>query len=218
VALAGRDVWCEALSAHRAEACISKQRDGSQFDMDSELASLVRDWHDFYALVGTAAATLVGLMFVAASIGSGIFSEKHLEPMKAFITPTVVHFSAALFICILATIPTQTFTTRGLLVGCGGFAGLVYSGQIWVRIFSRFGSGIDFVDRTFYALIPVLGYLLATVSAAALLVEAPWAPDLMAVALIALLLAGIRNAWDMTLWIVTRSIDRESQDQGDSAS
>jgi hypothetical protein len=93
--------------------------------MDAKLASLVRDWHDFYALVGTAAATLVGLMFVAASIGAGIFNEKHLEPMKAFITPTVVHFSAALFICILATIPTQTWAMRGLLVGCGGLGGLI---------------------------------------------------------------------------------------------
>jgi hypothetical protein len=47
-------------------------------------------------------------MFVAASIGANIFNEKHLESMRAFITPTVVHFSIALFICILATIPTHT--------------------------------------------------------------------------------------------------------------
>jgi hypothetical protein len=185
--------------------------------MDAELSVLVRDWHDFYALVGTAAATLVGLMFVAASIGANIFNEKHLEPMRAFITPTVVHFSIALLICILATIPTQTWTMRGLLAGCGGLAGLIYSGRIWVRIFSRFGSGIDLPDRVFYALIPVLGYLAATVSAAALLMHVPWAPDLMALALIALLVAGIRNAWDMTVWIVTRSNNRESRDHGDSA-
>jgi hypothetical protein len=75
--------------------------------MDAELAALARDWHDFYSLVGTAAATLVGLMFVAASIGANVFSEKHLESMRAFITPTVFHFSIARFICILATIPTQ---------------------------------------------------------------------------------------------------------------
>jgi len=184
--------------------------------MDAELASLARDWHDFYALVGTAAATLVGLMFVAASIGANLFNEKHLEPMGAFITPTVFHFSIALLICILATIPTHTWSMRGLLVGGGGLAGLIYSGRIWVRIFSRH-SGIDLADRLFYALIPVLGYLAATASAGALLMQAPWAPDIMAVALIALLAAGIRNAWDMTVWIVTRSNSRESRDPSDSA-
>jgi hypothetical protein len=70
--------------------------------MDVEFAVLVRDWHDFYALVGVAIATLVGRMFVAASIRTTIFSEKAREPMKVFITPTLVHFSIALLICILA--------------------------------------------------------------------------------------------------------------------
>ena len=97
--------------------------------MDAELAALMRDWHDFYALVGTAAATPVGLMFVADSIGADISSEKDLEPMKTFITSPVVHFSIARLIC-LATLPTQTWTMRGLLAGCG--AGLIYSGRIWV--------------------------------------------------------------------------------------
>jgi hypothetical protein len=73
---------------------------------------------------------------------------------------------------------------RGLLAGGGRLAGLIYSGRIWVRIFSRFGSGIDLPDRPFYALIPILGYLAATISS---------------VALIALIVAGIRNAWDMTV-------------------
>jgi hypothetical protein len=61
----------------------------------------------------------------------------------------VVHFSIALLICILATIPTHTWTMRGLLAGGGSLAGLIYSGRFWVRIFSRFGSGIDLPDRLF---------------------------------------------------------------------
>ena len=44
--------------------------------MDTSFAELVEDWHDFDVLVGTAAATLVGLMFVAASIGASVFTEK----------------------------------------------------------------------------------------------------------------------------------------------
>ena len=72
-------------------------------------------------------------------------------------------------------------------------------------------------DRVFCALIPVLGYLAATVSAAAPLIEVPWAPDLMGLAPIALLVAGIPNVWDMTVWMVTRLNNRESRDRGDSA-
>jgi hypothetical protein len=106
---------------------------------------------------------------------------------------------------------------RGLLAGGGGLAGLIYSGRIWVRIFGRFGSGIDLPDGVFYALIPVLGYPAATISAVALLMEAPSAPDLMAVALIALLVAGIRDTWDMTVWIVMRSNNPEPHGGGSAS-
>jgi len=67
---------------------------------------LLHDWHDFYVLLGTASATLVGLMFVAVSLGSSIFNEDHRAPLTAFITPTVMHFAAVLFACLMVTIPT----------------------------------------------------------------------------------------------------------------
>jgi hypothetical protein len=43
--------------------------------MDPSPSALLHEWHDFYVLVGTASATLVGLMFVAVSIGTTIFNE-----------------------------------------------------------------------------------------------------------------------------------------------
>src|SRR5215831_16111274 len=45
--------------------------------MQGSAAELFHTWHDFYLLVGTASATLVGLMFVAASIGASVFSEQN---------------------------------------------------------------------------------------------------------------------------------------------
>ena len=120
--------------------------------MQPSLTDLVHEWHDFFLLVGTASATLVGLMFVAASIGAQVFTEKNREGMRAFISPTVVHFGAALFICMAA----------------------------------------------------VVGYLLVMASAVLVLERSPWSLDALAAALITLLFAGIRNAWDMTMWIVIR--------------
>src|SRR5437016_5096075 len=102
--------------------------------MQGSVAELLHDWHDFYLLVGTASATLVGLMFVAASIGTSIFNEEHRAPMTAFITPTVVHFAAALFTCLLVTIPTQRWYTLGGLIGAGGLAGSIYCGRLVVAI------------------------------------------------------------------------------------
>jgi hypothetical protein len=173
--------------------------------MPASLAELLHDWHDFYVLVGTASATLVGLMFVAASIGSSIFNEEHRGGMTAFITPTVVHFAAVLFTCLLVTIPTQSWRTLGGLLGALGLAGSIYCGRILVAIIIRHSFNVDLIDRLFYALIPALGYLLVLIAAVLLLMQSAASDNLIAAALLTLLLAGIRNAWDMMVWIVIRA-------------
>jgi hypothetical protein len=167
-------------------------------------AELLANWHDFYSLVGTASATLVGLMFVAASIGSNVFNEEHRAPMKAFITPTVVHFSAVLFVCLLVIIPNHGWRTLGGLLGAGGLAGVIYAGKIWFDVGFRRLFKVDFSDRLFYALIPVVGYLAVLAAAVLLVMRSAASADLIAAGLLILLLAGIRNAWDMTIWIAIR--------------
>ena len=169
------------------------------------LSELIHAWHDFYVLVGTASATLVGLMFVAATIGAQVFTESNRAGMRAFLSPTVVHFSAALFICILAAIPSQTWQTLAALLAACSLAGIAYSARVWMQLFVRRRFDVDVIDRVFYALIPVLGYLLILVGVFLLLKESAVGLDLLAAALITLLLAVIRNAWDMTIWIVIRT-------------
>jgi hypothetical protein len=169
------------------------------------LAELLHDWHDFYLLVGTASATLVGLMFVAASIGSSIFNEEHRAPMTAFITPTVTHFAAALFTCLLVTIPTQNWRTLGGLIGAGGLAGSIYCGRLVMQMIIRRRFNVDLSDRLFYALLPLLGYLLALISAVLLLMQSAASANLIAAAVLTLLFTAIRNAWDMMVWIVIKT-------------
>jgi hypothetical protein len=173
--------------------------------MEPNLVSVVRDWHDFYGLVGTASATLVGLMFVVASVGASIFNASQQEPMKAYLTPTVAHFSSLLFICILILIPTQTWLSLSMALGGLGVAGVAYSIRQWIRVFWTLRSRIDLADRMFYVFIPSLGYLLVAAAPIALFEHWLLSAELIAAALLVLLLAGIRNAWDMTVWIITRS-------------
>jgi hypothetical protein len=173
--------------------------------MQGSAAELFHTWHDFYVLVGTASATLVGLMFVAASIGSSVFSEKHRAALQAFISPTVVNFAAVLFICIGVMIPSQTWLSLGLLLAAGGVAGLIYAGRVWVQMFVRRSFQVDMIDRMFYAAVPLLGYLLVLAAGILLLLRMRWSAEVTAAALVVLMYAGIRNAWDMTTWIMMRT-------------
>jgi hypothetical protein len=52
----------------------------------------LKEWHDFYVLVGTAGATLLALLFVAASLGAGYLTEERRSGTRTFMSPVVVHF------------------------------------------------------------------------------------------------------------------------------
>ena len=59
-------------------------------------------------------------------------------------------------------------------------------------------------DRLFYALLPLLGYLLAVIAAVLLIMQSAASANLIAAALLTLLSAAIRNAWDMMVWIMLK--------------
>jgi hypothetical protein len=62
-------------------------------------------------------------------------------------------------------------------------------------------------------LIPVLGYLLLLLAAFVLFRQSAAGLDLLAAAQITLLLAAIRNAWDMMIWIVIKAPIADTADR-----
>jgi hypothetical protein len=172
--------------------------------MEPSLSELLHEWHDFYVLLGTASATLVGLMFVAASIGTAVFNEDHRGALEAFITPTVVHFAAVLFACLVLTMPTHYWESLSALLAVGGLAGVIYGGRVLMQLIVRDRFNVEMIDRLFYALIPMAGYLLALAAAVLGFLHIAASAYVMAAALLMLLVAGLRNAWDMMLWIMIK--------------
>ena len=174
--------------------------------MEGNITELLHRWHEFYLLIGTAAGTLIGLMFVAASISASYMTEKHQAGIQSFYTRTVAHFSTVLITCVVLLAPLTARPFGVILLAIGG-AGLGYASFVWVRMGRRgFTSTIDLADRFWYALSPVAGHLLLIAAAVMLLlVGDDYSLELLAAAIVLLLLAAIRNAWDITAWAVTRS-------------
>src|SRR5437868_2038916 len=114
--------------------------------MDANVTELLHAWHDFYVLIGTAAATLIGLMFVAASISASYMTEKHQAGIQSFYTPTVVHFATVLIACVVLVAPLRA-TTLGVFLLAIGAVGLGYASFVWVRMGRRgFTANIDLAD------------------------------------------------------------------------
>jgi len=162
-------------------------------------------WHDFYTLVGTASATLVGLMFVAASVGTGVFTPEKQVGLRTFLSPTVVAFSVVLATSLIGVLPVSDWRVLSCLLIGIGVLGVFYSWQVWRRMV-RGGivESIDFEDRAWYTMVPAVAYLVLASAGVTFGIETKAACTLLAIGVCLLLLAGLRNAWDMTTWVVLR--------------
>jgi hypothetical protein len=163
-------------------------------------------WHDFYLLSGTASATFIALLFVAASVGSGIWERP--AALRVFLTATVVHFSSILFVSLIVLAPLRSELISGLLIALVALVGVIYCGLV-LRDLVHHGLGavIDLEDRLWYAALPVIGYLIMAPSGILLALHIAFSTAALATAVLLLLVTGIRNAWDITVWIVTRRRD-----------
>ena len=82
-----------------------------------------RSWSDFYTLVGSTAATLIGLIFVVVSLGADNAKAGDEHRARIGVTPTLIHF-AALLVGALAMLAPLSNIARALALGVIGCAGL----------------------------------------------------------------------------------------------
>lgn len=169
--------------------------------MPQSSVALLDDWHDFYIVMATVSATIIGAMFVVASIASGYLTAKSVTQGRIYLSPIVIHLSTIVLGCAAAMVPSLAPMTFGIFFGLGGVAGLGYSVFIALRVRH---SKLDLEDRLWYAVVPVVGYFVMLAAAILMLRQEPWALESLAIAFAILLVTGIRNAWDLTLFFVTR--------------
>ena len=168
-----------------------------------ELADALEKWHDFYVLLGTGAAALVALLFVAVSLGAGFLNEERAEATRTFFSPIVVHFAVAFFLACIALVPGHRSVFFAILIGAAGLVGLCVSAFTAVKFFGRYRT--PYVsDHLAYVAMPAIAYVALLVAAALGFAERPAALDVLAGALLLLLLVNIRNAWDLMLSMVRR--------------
>ncbi|WP_158928324.1 hypothetical protein [Acidisphaera sp. S103] len=170
-----------------------------------KLADALAQWHEFYGLVGTASATMVGLLFVAASVGTGVFSGDRRAPLRVFLSASVVNFSSVLGASVVLLAPVENWLVLGgLVTGCG-LLGLLHAClALRDTVTDGLIAKIDLEDTVWYLVMPIVGYLLVAGSGAALALQLDQGCTALAVSTGLLLAVGIHNAWDITVWSITR--------------
>jgi hypothetical protein len=172
---------------------------------------LIAGWDSFYVIIGSSAAALTGLMFVVITLGAerrGVTDEAGL---RAFASPTIVHFCAVVLIAALLTMPRHTIESLRLClfaVATGGL-GCVAWAVIQTRRVTTYEPVLS--DWIWHSILPSVAYA-GILSAAILLRGAPeGALYLVGGASLGLLFIGIRNAWDAAVWIALAKPDSRKE-------
>lgn len=158
-------------------------------------------WENYFATTGSAGATLIGLLFVAVTLGAGASTPRGIVGASAFVTPTFVHFGGVLLESLAVLAPWPSAWPLAIVLALCGLIGLVY--QIRVFLLQR---AIDFVspdwlDWSLFSAAPAVTNATLIVGAVGLIAEKSYAPYAIAGAITLLLFAGIYGAWVLTLWI-----------------
>ena len=163
----------------------------------------LKEWHDFYVLVGTAGATLLALLFVAVSLGVGLLTDEPHSATHTFMSPVVVHFTTVFFLSAVALCPWHQAKYFAALIGVTALIGAILSTYITVRVV-RTDLTNYLEDYLAYGLLPGLGYLALLAAAVSIYLERDFGLHALAGALLLLAIVNIRNAWDLTLTMVRR--------------
>ncbi len=170
---------------------------------------VIAGWHDFYVLLGTASATLVGLIFIAASLHVSALQPKDRQENGLF---TLVYQSFSNFLNVLlisavflmpqpgptglsialAVVALLGIAERGLQYRRGGAARLTQT---------RASRAVRSEEhRAFRLYIPLLSYLALLVIAFLLYGGSTDCLYWMVAILLALIVAGARTAFILLIW------------------
>jgi len=167
--------------------------------------TLLAGWENFYVIVGTSAGGLTGLTFVVIAL---VKDAGRVTPagLGAFITPTIVHFGGVLAMSAFLSMPHQHVPTLSVGFGLAGLAGLIYTGRIAAAMRGQAHNYAPvWEDWIFNAMLPGIVYGALLVAAATIRLWPSATLFAIAAASLVMLFVGIHNAWDIAVWMTTRT-------------
>jgi hypothetical protein len=184
--------------------------------MDHLTLRALASWQNFYEIVGSSAGALTGLQFVVMTLitqGRGVGSHGDI---RAFGTPTVIHFCTALLLSALMTAPWESVSMLGACLLACGVAGVAYSLRVfWHARQARYKP--DAEDRLWYLIFPFIAHLALLASAVLIYLAIPWSLAPIAADVLFFLLLGVHNSWDAVTYIAMGHSSSDSKSHSQSA-
>jgi hypothetical protein len=174
--------------------------------------TMLTRWVNFYAITGTAAASLTGLQFVVIALVAQIRPSKSGGGIDAFSTPTIVHFGTVLLLSAVLCAPWTGLWAPAALIALCGAAGMGYAGLVSWRAKRVAEYSLVLEDWLWHIILPLTAHAMLLAAGLTLVRWPTGALFAIAAAALLLLFIGIHNAWDTVTFLVIQRLEAGRHD------
>jgi hypothetical protein len=164
-------------------------------------------WDEFYLLAGSAAAVLIGLIFVVMTLMQDRPRSSVLAGSRLYMGPVVLQVSFVLVLSSAALVPGITSAAFAGVCAVVALWGFVRGAMSLGGLAALKGAEVHWTDKWFYGAIPAALFVALAVVAWAFWSGQGWAPVGAAAVITGILLLAIRNEWDLVTWLAPRPDD-----------
>lgn len=177
-------------------------------------SEVISSWHDFYMLTGSAAATLIGLIFISVSLHINVLAKaEKFGDIRSLASQTFTNFLLILSFAFIFMVPSSGPTGIGAPLLILGLLELGRTARLWLK----FGFGRRSENQAFEAsqmrwmlLLPnTICFLALIIVAIEILQGSTRFLDWMVMIIIWLLISASHSAWDLMLRLA--EMKREGQ-------
>ena len=164
---------------------------------------MLNAWSNFFALTGAAGATLLGLLFVVVTLGSGWSTSRKRDVARASLTPALYSCLGVLLQSMVVLVPWHSTWPHGVLFVVIGIVGLIFRIKaVRVRTSLHLKAIQTPIDSIFHNAVPVAASISLLPGGAGLIAGAAFSPFVIAGSVTLLLVSGIYRAWGETLALI----------------
>lgn len=177
--------------------------------MEEPALNALAQWQNFYVIVGSSSGALTGLQFVVITLVADSGIAHSMREVRAFGSPTTVHFCMTLLISALASCPWSGPAGLAAAFSLCGIGGVIYSLTAIRHARKQTVYQPGWEDWMWYGWLPLVPY--TALGAVAILIPRTTSSGLflLAAVTLALLFLGIHNSWDLVTFIAVRRPDNE---------
>ncbi len=163
---------------------------------------MLQDWHDYFFMIGSSAAALIGLMFVVVTLTAGRDRDEVERGKHLYTSPIVWHLAAVFVVSSAAIVPFPSARLLGFAAAAAAPLGFMIGARSALGIARRPGApDAATFDMFWYGAAPALVYLGMGIAAFGIFTARDWGPGLVAADLMALLLVSIHAEWDLVTYL-----------------